>query len=70
MELGRRIVHLSESNRYSLAGTWNGSSSSAFGGSISSTFTLVTWDKVQVEGGQAMPSGDRVVTAVTNTETM
>ena len=65
MELGRWIVHLSESNRYSLAGTWNTSNPSAFGGSISSTFTVVTWDKVQVEGSQAMPSGDQVVTAAT-----
>lgn len=61
---------MSESNRHSLAGTWNGSNPSAFGRSISSTFTVVNWDKEQVEGGQAMPSGDQVVTAVTNTETM
>ena len=41
-----------------------------FGRSISSTFTVVNWDKVQVEGGQAWPGGGQVVTAVTNTETM
>lgn len=48
------MVHLSESNRYFIAGgTWNGSHPSAFDRSmISSTFTSVNWDKVQVEGGR------------------
>lgn len=53
MELGSWMVHLSERNRSCIAGgRWNGNGLLECGRlMISSTSTVVNWDKVQVGGG-------------------